>query len=613
MGLLEDMNARYLAAHVAKEDAFWAQKMGHRGYVDGTFEKAEIDLRDFTTDESWIGRVRGELDKKELGPADRLGLEGWRAFFEVNVIEGDEAKKLANEIIQKEGKLEALRAAMKLAYVDPKTNARVPSDYLSLALTMRTSSDEGVRRAAHAGMMEIETAVLEGGFIDIVRARNRLGRLLGYEDYYDYKVSRNEGFGKKRLFEILDGLERGTRDAAKRSIAALVAEKGPGADQAHNFGFFTSGSLTAKLDPYYGFESALGRWGRAFMNLGIRYHGATLTLDLLSRAGKYENGFMHGPFPGFVDRGTYRPSRINFTSLGTPGQVGAGFVALSTLFHEGGHAAHFSNIFMPAPCFSQEFAPTSVAYAETQSMFMDSFVTDADWRARYASDRSGNPMPRALIDEATTQRQKFMASGVRQMLVVPYVERAIYEMSDAELTLENILRRTREIERELLFLSANPRPTISIPHLISGDSSAYYHGYVLAEMAVQQTRAFFMKRDGHLLDNPRVGPDLAEQYWKPGNSRTFLSLVEGLTGAPLSGDALVAECNRDVGEALDTTARALQREHEIPRSNAPIELDARIAIAHGDEVVASNHRGESFAELEKQFATWISASSASGQ
>jgi hypothetical protein len=465
-----------------------------------------------------------------------------------------------------------------------------------------------MRRAAHAGMKEIETHILGNGFLEILRARNALGRMLGYEDYYDYKVSRNEGFGKRKLFEILDGLEHGTRDAAKRAIDTLKKEKGPSADAAHNFGFFTSGSLTAQLDPYFSFESALARWGRSFMNLGIRYHGAELTLDLISRKGKYENGFMHGPFPGFVDRGTYRPSRINFTSLGTPGQIGAGYVALQTLFHEGGHAAHFSNIFMPAPCFSQEFAPTSVAYAETQSMFCDSLVADPDWRARYAN------VPRALLDEAITRRQKYAANGVRMLLVVPYVERMLYELADSELDAKVILQRTREIERDLLFLTESPRPTLSIPHLISGESSAYYHGYVLAEMAVQQTREFFLKRDGHLVDNARIGPDLAKHYWNPGNSRTFLSLVEDLTGKPFSADALVRDSNRDVAEALEETARSLAREPEIPQSTTAIDLDARISLVHGDEVIASNRHGETFEQIEKDFAAWLArARSASGR
>jgi hypothetical protein len=41
--------------------------------------------------------------------------------------------------------------------------------------------------------------------------RNQLARKLGFIDYYDYKVTAAEGFGKKALFEILDGLELRTR------------------------------------------------------------------------------------------------------------------------------------------------------------------------------------------------------------------------------------------------------------------------------------------------------------------------------------------------------------------------------------------------------------------
>lgn len=139
-----------------------------------------------------------------------------------------------------------------------------------------------------------------------------------------------------------------------------------------------------------------------------------MTLDLLDRKGKYSNGFCHWPQPAWVKPGgIWQPSRTNFTSLADPTAVGSGKTALTTLMHEAGHAAHFANIEMPSPLFSQERAPTSVAYgnaslytcglqshthkrfplAENQSMFLDSLVEDAAWRVRYARSREGNPLP----------------------------------------------------------------------------------------------------------------------------------------------------------------------------------------------------------------------------
>lgn len=45
---------------------------------------------------------------------------------------------------------------------------------------------------------------------------------------------------------------------------------------------------------------------------------------------------------------------------------------------------------------SQERAPTSVAYAENQSMFLDSLAGDAAWLGRFARSREGQ-VSKALI------------------------------------------------------------------------------------------------------------------------------------------------------------------------------------------------------------------------
>ena len=72
--------------------------------------------------------------------------------------------------------------------------------------------------------------------------------------------------------------------------------------------------------------------------------------------------FCHWPQPAWrKPDGSWQPALTNFTSLADPAAVGSGKVALTTLMHEAGHAAHFANIDMPSPLFAQERAPTSVA------------------------------------------------------------------------------------------------------------------------------------------------------------------------------------------------------------------------------------------------------------
>lgn len=329
-----------------------------------------------------------------------------------------------------------------------------------------------------------------------------------------------------------------------------------------------------------------------------------MVLDLVDREGKYENGFMHGPELAWVDRGEARPARIHFTANAIPGMVGSGARALGTLFHEGGHAAHFANIRMPSPCFGHEFAPTSVAFAETQSMFLDSLIEDADWKARYARTSDGEPMPLALIEKGIRATQPFAAWGVRQMLSVCFAERAIYEIPDDELTSERVLAEVRAVEARMALLpDGAPRPVLSVPHLLAGESSAYYHGYVLAEMAVHQTRAFFLERDGHLVDNARIGPDLRENYWAPGNSRRFGDFVRGLTGKPLSADALAARVNASVEDALAAAHAAIERLGTVPEFEGAVELGAHIRVAHGRDTVAES--GADFEPFARAFADWI--------
>jgi Zn-dependent oligopeptidase len=604
---LEALKRAYVELHTRKEDLFWVTKMG---LADDTaaarkaMAEAEIAWNRFLQDPSRLAALR-ELEAR--GTADEREariLEGWIRMLGAHVIERPEARKLSEEIVELEAALAEKRGAMQLGYVDPKTREHVPASSVRLALMMRTDSDETRRKAAYEGLASIEGFVLDAGFLDIVRKRNALGRMLGHEDYYAWRVAVVERMTKRSLFERLDALAARTTDKSAAELDAFEKRQGEGARAPWNFGYLRSGELTRELDPYFGFAAALERWGRSFHALGVRYRGATLTLDLVDRPGKYENGFMHGPGPAFFDDGTWRPARVNFTANAVVGQPGSGLRATETLFHEGGHAAHFSNILSDAPCFSQEFAPTSVAYAETQSMFMDSMLSDADWRVRYARDAAGRPMPLELIETALREQQPFRAWDVRAMLTIPFAERALYELPDEELRPDRVLEMFRGIERELQGLTSGVRPVLAVPHLLAGESSAYYHGYLLAEMAVHQTRRFFLERDAALTDNARIGPDLARHYWAPGNAASFEDTLLSLTGRTLAPDALVDVCNLGTDEAIAAARAAAKRISSTREPRERVELDAVIRVVHGRETVATTEGG-TFEQAAADFADFI--------
>lgn len=593
------LNADYLQVHRRKEDLFWSTYMGTSDDQAG-FTAAEQAYKGFCANPARLPELREMLALAQEEDLKR-GLKGWLAFFECNVIEDPQAAALMDELVAAEAALFARRKGLKLTLLDEQ-GRQVAGSLPAASTALAASADDAVRQSALAMFHTLENWVVDNGYLEIVALRNRFACAMGYRDYFDYKVHKNEQMSPEQLFAILDDFIARTEQRLHQSLVELKAAKGEEALLPHNLRYSVSGDVTRQLDPYVPFSRALKDWVESFRRLGIQYRGATLTLDLLTREGKYENGFCHGPVPSFWQEGEWVPAVVNFTSLANPAQVGSGWSGLNTLFHEGGHAAHFANVTGNAPCFSQEFPPTSMAYAETQSMFCDSLLDDADWLKRYARNAAGEAIPDALIEAMIAARQPFRAFNERQIALVAYFERDLYAMAESERTPAAVLALARRWERQILGVES-PRPLLAIPHLLNQESACAYHGYLLALMAVEQTRAYFLKRDGYLTDNPRIGPDLAAHYWGPGNGKSHDETLRSLTGEGFSAAPLAEACNRSVAEAWQQAQECMDAAQQRPPAGEGMQLDARIRVVHGAELIADN--SESEARMLADFEAWI--------
>ena len=148
-------------------------------------------------------------------------------------------------------------------------------------------------------------------------------------------VTYAEGFGKDKLFEILDGLEEGTRPLMVEARKELAKRHGEDALEPWNMSFKMAGSVIKQMDPYFPFGKAVENFARSYAAMKIDYKGATMNLDLLDRRHKYSNGFCHWMVPAWrKPDGEWVPSSTNFTSLADPTSVGSGLTALTTLMHE---------------------------------------------------------------------------------------------------------------------------------------------------------------------------------------------------------------------------------------------------------------------------------------
>lgn len=588
---LNQLNHKYLATHKTKEDFFWDTYMGISDDLDGS-TLAQTQWTEFLSSAEQIKAIEAQLSTIDQiqDPQEKestlTGLNGWLATFKSHAIESQDSQALKADLIKFEGELFEKKQNHVMTYVNEagqETEGSLPV----LGSAVRSNSSEQVRRSAHQALLGLEQWLLVNGFIELIKKRNKFAQSLGFKTFFDYSVVKTEQMTTEQLFAILDDFEARTRDSHQKSLTNLAAQKGQSALEGHNFTYSFAGDVMNDLDPYVPFSKSLRRWVESFGRLNIEYSQATLKLDLLDRKGKYPNGFCHGPIPSFYDQDTWVPAQVNFTSNAKPDQVGSGYDGINTLFHEGGHAAHFANVKMNAPCFSQEFAPTSMAYAETQSMFCDSLLNDADWLKQYAINDEGQPVPDELIKAMIDSKQPFRAYQERSILVVPYFERALYEMAEEDLTPEKITELARRSEKSILGLDCSPRPLMAIPHLLSDEASCAYQGYLLAHMAVYQTRAYFTDKFGYLTDNPEIGPLLAEHYWYKGNSVNHNGTIESLTGEGFNAKYLADECNLTPDQAWAIEEKKIKQLASRERAQVA-DLNAKISIVDGATELANN-------------------------
>eukprot|EP00546_Thalassionema_frauenfeldii_P020522 CAMPEP_0178903644 /NCGR_PEP_ID=MMETSP0786-20121207/5267_1 /TAXON_ID=186022 /ORGANISM="Thalassionema frauenfeldii, Strain CCMP 1798" /LENGTH=629 /DNA_ID=CAMNT_0020575029 /DNA_START=38 /DNA_END=1927 /DNA_ORIENTATION=+ len=597
---VNNFNDTYAKKHEAFETQFWGTKMALTStdstpYSTELLSQTKKEMEDLLSDPDIL--TKAKKIREELKEADDSSdlvkcLDVIIRTCQCNEFPTTETKQIREKTNALEGELEKKRNEMSgLGY----TNAEgtfVQASSVGLRTTMRTASEESVRKSAFQSLTSIGDFCLENGFCEIVKLRNSLAKKLGFQDYYDYTVTNAEGFGKDRLFEILDGLEEGTRPLMVKARQLLEKEKGQDALEPWNMGFKMAGSVIQRMDPYFPFSKSVERYIRSYAAMKIGYSGATMTLDLLDRPKKYSNGFCHWPRCAWIQPdGTFVPSQTNFTSLADPTAVGSGLTALNTLMHEAGHAAHFANIRQPSPLFSQERAPTSVAYAENQSMFLDSLVGDAAWRAKYALDASDqNVMPFDIMEEDIRSTHPYKVFQLRAMLAVSYFEKALYELDDNDVTMENIQKLAKDIETKIQG-GPSPRPLLSVPHIYSDEASCYYQGYTLAEMSVHQTREYFKNTDGYIVDNPNIGPTLTKHYWNCGNSKPFLDIVKDLTGKELSGTAWVNELMTDVEDLVKSERKEydeMLQKKKTEQQQEELDLQMTVRFVDGDELIADS-------------------------
>jgi hypothetical protein len=193
-------------------------------YSTEELTRTKGEMEAFLADEGKLAKTREFLKVVPADSSEAKTLKMLERTFKCYIMESEEAKILRAEATKIEGGLEAARNTLTLgATIDGKFEEM---SSVGLRNKVRVDPDENTRKACYEGLTKIGDFVTENGFVELVKVRNRMAKKLGFLDFYDYKVTNAEGFGKVALFEILDTLEAGTRPIMESARKTFASEKG---------------------------------------------------------------------------------------------------------------------------------------------------------------------------------------------------------------------------------------------------------------------------------------------------------------------------------------------------------------------------------------------------
>lgn len=296
-----------------------SSKLGWTQYTAGYdfgIEKAYKDINNFLQSKENFETIC-EYKEKNLEHIDKRRVE-----IAYNIFKPFHLSKELNEIsLQIRAKTNELSKILNTFRfnIDGKEIASVEIDQI-----LRKEKDRSLRKKAYFSRNQINKALVDGGFIELINLRKELSKAYGVKDFVEYSLENDElspsifdGW-KEQLSEYIDRLNSRRREYANKYIKE---EELMPWDESY-IKSKMSPSLNAVVD-MSGYYNDIRRF---FLNFGIDLDKYNITYDIFPRKNKSEWGYNFT-----VETG--KDSRIL-------ANVKNQYSEYKVLLHETGHAVH---------------------------------------------------------------------------------------------------------------------------------------------------------------------------------------------------------------------------------------------------------------------------------
>ncbi len=398
---------------------------------------------------------------------------------------------------------------------------------------LKNSRDEELRRKAWEGQKGVGR-IVEAPLKELVKLRNKLGRSLGFKNYYEMRLAATE-MTPEQLFRILDRVAELTDEPFRRLKARIdgeiAARRGKRPEELmpwdYEDPFFQEAPAVfqVNLDRFYRGRDVVKIALDYYDSVGLDLHDVIERSDLFERPGKSPHAFA-------IDINRAGDVRILLNIKDNE------FWMISAL-HELGHAA-----------YSKYVDKTDLPYLLRTEAHM--FTTEAV--AMFFEDMTRNPhwmvemlgVKREEIEPYIQAMKEYLSAKAlifaRWDMVMTHFERDMYENPYQNL---NALwwiykKRYQNLRRPR---GRNEPDWAAKIHIAL--YPVYYHNYMLGELLACQFHRYIIRhiyggrRDVSFAHEPRIGRFFVEEVFSQGAKYRWDEMIRRATGEPLKVDYFV--------------------------------------------------------------------------